>query len=76
MEALLHLGFLYLRQVGLLFVVACGLLIAAAFLLLGHELWGLQASVVVMHRLSCSMSCGIFQGQGLNPCPLHWQANS
>ena len=25
--------------------------------------------------LSCSMAFGIFPDQGLNPCPLHWQAN-
>ena len=28
------------------------------------------------HRLSCSLLCGIFPGQGLNLCPLHWQADS
>ena len=33
-------------------------------------------SVVVAHGLSCSMACGIFPDQGLNPCPLHWQADS
>ena len=33
-------------------------------------------SVVVAHGLSCSAACGIFPGQGLNPCPLHWQADS
>ena len=33
-------------------------------------------SVVVAHRLSCSAACGIFPDQGLNPCPLHWQADS
>ena len=32
-------------------------------------------SVVVIHRLNCSMACGIFPGQGLNPCLLHWQVN-
>ena len=26
----------------------------------------------VAHRLSCSVACGIFPDQGLNPCPLHW----
>ena len=26
--------------------------------------------------LSCSVACGIFLDQGLNPCPLHWQADS
>ena len=33
-------------------------------------------SVVVAHRPSCSAACGIFPNQGLNPCPLHWQADS
>ena len=39
---------------------------------------GLQStgSVVVAHELSCSAACGIFRDQGLNPCPLHWQADS
>ena len=33
-------------------------------------------SVVVAHGPSCSTACGIFPDQGLNPCPLHWQADS
>ena len=33
-------------------------------------------SVIVAHGLSCSAACGIFPDQGLNPCPLHWQADS
>ena len=33
-------------------------------------------SVVVAHRPSSSAACGIFPDQGLNPCPLHWQADS
>ena len=33
-------------------------------------------SVIVAHRPSCSAACGIFPDQGLNPCPLHWQADS
>ena len=33
-------------------------------------------SVVVAHGTSCSAACGIFPDQGLNPCPLHWQADS
>ena len=39
---------------------------------------GLQnaGSVVVAHRLSCSVACGIFPDQGSNPCSLHWQADS
>ena len=33
-------------------------------------------SVVVAHGPSCSAACGIFPDQGLNPCPLHWQADA
>ena len=33
-------------------------------------------SVIVAHGPSCSTACGIFPNQGLNPCPLHWQADS
>ena len=33
-------------------------------------------SVGVAHGPSCSTACGIFPVQGLNPCPLHWQADS
>ena len=35
-----------------------------------------MGSVVEVHRLSCSMACEIFPIQSLNPCPLHWQADS
>ena len=40
--------------------------------------WALGSvdSVVVEHRLSCSVACGIFPDQGLNPCPLHWHADA
>ena len=34
---------------------------------------GLSSQV---HGFSCSVACGIFPDQGLNPCPLHWQADS
>ena len=34
------------------------------------------SSVAVAHGPSCSVACGIFPDQGLNPCPLHWQADS
>ena len=33
-------------------------------------------SVIVAHGPSCSAACGIFPGQGSNPRPLHWQADS
>ena len=40
-------------------------------------LWALEpGSVVVVHGLSCSAACGIFPDQGLNLCPLPWQADS
>ena len=32
-------------------------------------------SVVVAHRVSCFVACGIFPDQGSSPCPLHWQAD-
>ena len=31
---------------------------------------------IVAHGPSCSAACGIFPDQGLNPGPLHWQADS
>ena len=37
---------------------------------------GTQASVVVVHWLSCLALCGIFLDQRLNLCPLHWQMES
>ena len=40
-----------------------------------HGLWG-AGSVVVAHRLSCSMACRIFLDWGLNLCLLHWQVKS
>ena len=38
-------------------------------------LWS-AGSVAVVHRLSCSVACGILTNQRLNLCPLHWQADS
>ena len=48
---------------------------------MGFSMWWLfllqhKGSVVVVHRLSCSMACGIFLDQGSNPCPLHFQIDS
>ena len=39
---------------------------------------GLQStgSVGVERRHSCSVTCGIFPDQGLNPCLLDWQVDS
>ena len=35
-----------------------------------------SGSGVVKHRLSCSITCGIFLDQESNLCPLHWQVDS
>ena len=69
---------------GLLFVAVHGLLIAVASLVSEQGLTGFSScgmlwhvgSVVVAHGLGCSEAYGIFPDQGLNPCPLHWQADS
>ena len=75
-SSLMCTGFLWLQPVGLSgsqFLAAVrGLLIAVASLV-EHRLQGTQTSVVVAHRLGCSVACGIFLDQGLNPCLLHWQ---
>ena len=55
---------------GLLLVAACGLLIVVASLVAA------RSSVIVLQGLSCSKACGIFLGQGSDPCPLHWQVDS
>ena len=61
------------------FVAACGLSLVMAS---GGYIFTAEASLVVadflvvVHRLSCSVACGIFLEQGLNLCPLHWLVNS
>ena len=64
------------------------LIIAMASLVAEHRLQSVQASVVaaprlqstglilVVHRLSCSVACGIVLDRGWNLCLLHWQAES
>ena len=47
----------------------------------GFSCWGAQAlgptgSVAAAHGRSCSTAYRISPGQGLNLCPLHWQADS
>ena len=44
-------------------------------LVVEHGLEGVQSSLIVMHRLSCSVACGIFPNQGSNSYLLHWQAD-
>ena len=51
------------------------LLIAVPSLVVEHGFSACGLSIVV-HGLSCSAECGIFREQGLNLCPLHWQADS
>ena len=58
-----------------------GLLVAVGFFCCGAQALGMRASVAVArrlqgtgsaavtHGLSCSAACGIFPGQGSNPCP-------
>ena len=54
---------------GLLFTVVCGLLICGGFSCCEAWTLGVQASVVVAYRLSCSVACGIFPDQGSKLCP-------
>ena len=42
----------------------------------GSRRAGFSVCVVVVHGLSCSVACGVFPDQGLNPCPQYWQADS
>ena len=53
---------------GLLFIAMRNLLLEVASFVVEHRLQSLW--------LSYSKVCGIYLDQGLNPCPLHWQANS
>ena len=56
-------------------VVVSGLLLVVASPFVTPRLWS-RGSNVEVHGLSCSMGCGIFPNQGLNPCVLHWQVGS
>ena len=48
-------------------------LMGSVIVVLGVQSTG---SIVVAQGLSCSTACGIFLDQRLNPCLLHWQADS
>ena len=54
----------------------CAGLSLSRHLLLWSTGAGCAGSAVVAHGPSRSAACGIFPDQGLNPCPLHWQADS
>ncbi len=45
-------------------------------LLLGSTGSGRAGSAAMAHGPSCSAACGIFPDRGMNPCPLHRQADS
>ena len=57
---------------------SCGMRVShcGGFSCCGAQALGTQASVAVVHGLSCSAACGIFLNQGSNPCPLHWHTDS
>ena len=83
-----HRGFLFVwAALGLL--AACGLFLAVASG--GYSLVAVRGlplavtslvaergllGLVVTHKLSCPAACRIFPDQGLNSCPLQWQADS
>ena len=52
-------------------VAVPGLFVVVLSLVAGGRTIGMQSSVAVAHRLSCSEACGIFLDQELNSCPLH-----
>ena len=60
---------------GPLFIVVRGPLTIMASLVVEHRLQPHRLSSCGP-RASCSAACGIFSDQGLNPCPLHRQADS
>ena len=77
--------YLFLAALGLTLVVASrayspvagrGFLFVVASPVAAHRLQGVQASVVVVRRLTCPEACGVFLEQGSNPCPLLWEADS
>ena len=57
-------------------VVIHKLLIEVYSFVVVHRHQGTQASVFVVHGLSCSSTCEIFLDLRLNPCVLHWQGDS
>ena len=61
------------------FVAVCGLSLAAGsggYSLAAVSRLLIAVGSLVVHRLSCHVACGVFPKQRLNPCPMHWQADS
>ena len=83
-SSLLCTGFLQLWQAGA--TLCCGARAShcGGFSCCGAQALGTQTSLAVARRLSscgswaqflCGLEkCGTFPDQGLNPCPLYWQA--
>ena len=60
---------------GPLFIAVRGPLAITASLVAEHR-YRHAGSAIVAHGPSCSAARGILPDQGLNPCRLHWQADS
>ena len=73
---LLPMAFSSCRESGLLSSCRVWVSCCSGFFCCGARALGVQASVIVVNRLSCPTACGIFQDQGLNYCPLHCKADS
>ena len=77
-----HYSFSIIFWLCRVFAAACGLSPVAVhgllmcWLPLLHRLWGVRASVAVLHGLGCPVARGIFLDQRSNLCSLHWQVDS
>ena len=64
-------------ELGSIFLAGHGLLTVAVSLITEHWFEGAQASVVVAHRLSCPVACGIcVPCLKIEPCSLLWKVDS
>ena len=85
---LLHVGSLYLHGVRATLGRGAQASCCSGFSCRGARALGALSSAVaacgpwsvgtvgVVHGLGCSLACGIFPGQGSNPCPLCWEVGS
>ena len=72
--------YLFLAVMGLScsgFISSCAIKVShcCGFSCCRAQTLGARASVVVVHRLSCSTACGILTDQESNPCLLRWQVD-
>ena len=51
-------------------------LVLEAFIAEDVGLWSVGSVIVAYNGLSCSLTYEVFQDQGSNLCPLHWQVDS